>query len=175
MAEPHSINLSQSEVRQVFLWDDLTRQLRWRDKPPGRSGRIVAGGIAGHVRPDGYRQVTYLRKAYFVHRLVWIYHNGDIPEGMQVDHINGNRLDNRPQNLRLATPWQQQRNRGRSKNNSTGRTGVYRISGSSDWRAQIKVNRKAIVIGRYPTMAEAIAARKQAEKVYGFHENHDRA
>lgn len=60
---------------------------------------------------QGYRKGMIKRKSYREHRLIWIWHNGDIPKNLLIDHINGIRGDNRIENLRLVTVSQNQNNR----------------------------------------------------------------
>ena len=88
------------------------------------------------------------------------------PAGTHVDHINGDKLDNRRENLRVVTPQRNQVNRKRlNKNNTSGVRGVARTnaSASKPWRAQITVNRKNMHLGLFATEAEAIEARRAAE------------
>lgn len=88
-------------------------------------------------------------------------------KGMHVDHINGNKLDNRRINLRVVTPQQNQLNRqGPNRNNTSGVRGVNycpQLSASRPWRAQITVNGKNSHLGLFATRDEAIAARRAAE------------
>src|SRR5678809_161305 len=74
--------------------------------------RRPAGSVAGHA-PKGekdYWVVGINKKIYRRSRLVWVYHHGDIPDGLVIDHINRNRQDDRIENLRLVTRRQNQRN-----------------------------------------------------------------
>ena len=87
------------------------------------------------------------------------------PLGMQVDHINGDRLDNRRENLRIVTNWQNQMNRGMTINNSSGYKGV-RLRRSGKWEAQIRVNKKAIFLGRFYDKLDAAHAYDDAAKKY---------
>jgi hypothetical protein len=85
------------------------------------------------------------------------------PEG-QVDHINGNPLDCRMQNLRPCTPSQNLANRRPQRNNTSGYRGVYRHR--NRWQAQICLARKTINLGTFATKDAAIAVRKAAEAKY---------
>lgn len=94
----------------------------------------------------------------------------DAPKGSHIDHVNGDKLDNRRENLRVVTPQRNQVNRKRpNKNNTTGVRGVNympRLSKKSPWRAQITVNRRNLHLGLFATEAKAIAARRAAELKY---------
>lgn len=98
----------------------------------------------------------------------------DTPEGMHTDHISGNTLDNRKENLRTVTPQDNTRNSSRSKNNTSGITGVS-LKADGTYRAYITVNRKQIHLGNFSDKIRAIVARLTAEMKYGFHKNHGRA
>lgn len=96
----------------------------------------------------------------YMHRLI-------LPcEGMLIDHINRNRLDNRKRNLRIASIEENARNRSRSKNNTSGCTGVFFETGRKRWKAQIWVDGRSINLGRYRDKLEAEKARKDAERQY---------
>jgi hypothetical protein len=92
--------------------------------------------------------------------------------GMHVDHVNGDKLDNRRTNLRVVTNAQNQINRhALNRNNKTGLRGVNytpHLSPSKPWRAQITANRKNVHLGLFATRDEALVARRQAEReLYG--------
>lgn len=83
-----------------------------------------------------------------------------------IDHISHDKMDNRRANLRKCTNAQNIRNGSLSKNNTSGVTGVYFDNNRGKWHAQIRVDRKAIFLGRFDSFDEAVAARREAEKVY---------
>jgi len=95
-----------------------------------------------------------------------------IPEGYFVDHINHIRDDNRWENLRLVSASGNSRNRGMSSRNTSGVTGVTWSRSKSRWVAQIKVDKENKTLGVFTDFSEAVNARKNAEVLYGFHENH---
>ena len=92
----------------------------------------------------------------------------------QVDHEDGNNQNDRWYNLRDVTNQQNQQNMKRASNNTSGTTGVSWNAAKNRWEAKIKSNAKTIHLGRYADINDAINARKQAEKQYGFHPNHGR-
>lgn len=70
------------------------------------------GKEVGSLRSDGYHQIYFRgRSCALAHQIVWELHHGPIPEGMWIDHIDGNRSDSRIENLRLATPTQNGQNK----------------------------------------------------------------
>ncbi|MFH0938247.1 MAG: HNH endonuclease [Planctomycetota bacterium] len=77
------------------------------------------------------------------------------PAGTEVDHVSGDTLDHRRSNLRLATHAENQRNRGKYQNNTSGLKGVSYDSTRRKWRAQIKVNGKVIYLGHFADTTDA--------------------
>lgn len=69
--------------------------------------------VTGTLSKAGYLRIRYNGKVEYVHRLMWQHFNGPIPSGMHIDHINGNKSDNRLENLRLVTPFENVQNRDR--------------------------------------------------------------
>ncbi|MGK8471210.1 HNH endonuclease [Stutzerimonas stutzeri] len=91
-----------------------------------RGGRRP-GEVAGTLRPDGYRSISIDNKSYLEHSLLMLVALGYMPE--QVDHINGDKSDNRSANLRPVSQYVNSRNQRMSSANKTGETGVrYRSS-----------------------------------------------
>jgi len=103
--------------------------------------------------PDG------TRKTLRMHRLIM-----KAPNGVWVDHINGNGLDNRKENLRLCSPSENARNCRLGKGNTSGFKGVYLVKGK--WRGEIKVNKTKYHLGTYKNKIDAAKAYDQAAKKY---------
>ncbi|WOU46057.1 HNH endonuclease [Citrobacter portucalensis] len=163
-------------TREIIESEYLNSILDYRDGalfwkknagPKGKKNRL-----AGSDNGRGYLQVKIRGRLTMAHRIVWVMHNGDIPEGFQIDHINHVRNDNRISNLRLVTGSGNNRNTSLRKDNSSGRIGVYWRKDSRKWSAKIRVDDKLINIGTFREKSDAIAARELAEIKYGFHENH---
>ena len=129
-----------------------------------------AGDPVGSVDYHGYVQTSIHGHMYKVHRLVFLYMTGEIPD--QVDHINHIRTDNRWENLRSADGFINQKNKGVQCNNTSGTLGVWWHKQRSKWAAEIKVKGKKIHLGIFKSKDDAIKARKLAEERYGFHPNH---
>ncbi|WGR74304.1 MULTISPECIES: HNH endonuclease signature motif containing protein [unclassified Bradyrhizobium] len=150
-----------SELRAWLSYDSETGQFTWLKV----SGKSRVGAIAGTPHAKGYVTIGIKRKQHLAHRLAWAFHYGEWPD-RQVDHKNGNKADNRIDNLRLATNQQNHANRGAQKNSTSGVKGVYWFKPQQKWKAQIQVAGKAIVIGYFDKKDDAIAARREAEKQY---------
>lgn len=106
--------------------------------------------------------------------MIWVLHYGEWPKG-HIDHINGNRLDNRIENLRDVPPnSDNQRNIAIPRHNTSGVMGVCWHKRNKGWQVRIKANGRNIYVGVFKNFDEAVSARKAAEKTYGYHPNHGR-
>ena len=113
----------------------------------------------------GYIQLGYKKRMYKAHRIIWAIVYGVFPDG-HVDHINGNRADNRLNNLRTATHQQNVHNRCKpAKTNQSGYLGVCWNKRASKWQAGIHVNGKSVYIGIFNTPQEAHEAYLNFKKV----------
>jgi uncharacterized protein YdaU (DUF1376 family) len=124
------------------------------------SGRgIQKGAIAGSNATDGYKQVRVGFKTYRAHRLAWFLTHHAWPDG-EIDHINGDRADNRLCNLRVvarATNMQNQR-RAHNDNHSCGLLGVTWNKQHKRWQSKLQVNKKMHHVGYFETAESAHAA-----------------
>ena len=146
------LNLTHQQVLDMFSYAD--GKLYWRKKT---SRKTVVGCEAGTLRKtDGYRQVMIDRRLYRTHRLVYLYHFGNMPE--IVDHINRDVSDNRIENLRAATRTENAYNSKLRPDNTSGVKGVTWCKNKRKWVARIYVNRSCINLGRFVDMTEAVKA-----------------
>lgn len=158
--------LTQEYLKSLLHYDPDTGCFTWTN---GRR----AGSVVGTVTSDGYTVFTVGNKLRLAHRVAWLYVHGAMPPE-QIDHINHERSDNRIANLRCATPQDNTKNRTKSKNNTSGITGVYWDNGHGKWRASIAHNGKCAYLGLHADVNAAIMIRYLAERAYGYHENHGR-
>lgn len=119
-----------------------------------------AGSVAGTRRRSrtGRRnsiKVEVMGKTYGAHRIVWEMHNGVVPKGMDIDHINRDPWDNRPSNLRVCTRAQNCWNTTKRPSNTSGYKGVSLHSGGTAYVAQIVCNGTHHYLGRFSTPEEA--------------------
>lgn len=125
-------------------------ELLWK---VGGNGRRI-GMVAGAINRDGYRRIKINYKLYAVHRLVWVMHGNDpVPF---VDHINGDVLDNRIENLRAATHSQNCMNRRQRSDNKSGIKGVMRKK--DKWYGCVTLNYKVYPAGYFDRKEDAAAA-----------------
>jgi hypothetical protein len=121
---------------------------------------------------SGYLNTTIFNKKYYTHRIIWFYLYGEWPEF--IDHINGDRVDNRPENLRSVCKRDNSKNRKICTRNTSGVMGVSWHKKTKRWRAFIKIFDKVVTLGSSENMQEMIKLRKNAEVMYGYHLNHGR-
>ena len=108
--------------------------------------------LAGTIIKQGYIRITLNKKAYFAHRLAWLYIHGEFPKG-QIDHINGIRNDNRIDNLRIVTA--RQNNQNQKIHREGHLVGTSYDKTRNKWIAKIEINNKNINLGRFETQQEA--------------------
>lgn len=130
-------------------------------------GPMKQGSVAGSLNKHGYLQMHIDGKIYLVHRMVWLYMTGEVPE-MWIDHIDTVKTNNVWTNLRLVTPSVSNRNRNKSKRNSSGTVGVSWDKSIGKWYAYICVDSQMIGLGRFDYKEDAILARMTAEKKYNY-------
>jgi hypothetical protein len=155
----------QPQIKDVF--DYVEGSLIWRARPDSHfaSSRTMkifntqfSGKIAGTPDKYGYVVVNFGGRQVKAHRLIWEMHNGAIPKGMHIDHINGVKNDNRISNLRLATMSQNLCNRTKTKLNVSGFKGVSWSNDVGRWRASIVHQKKCSFLGHFDTAEEAFEA-----------------
>lgn len=146
------MELTQKWLKEYTEFSDEVKTLVWKKSP---SNRAPIGKIVGSLTKEGY----YRTSKQLVHRLVWLLHYGKLPTN-DLDHINGNRMDNRIENLRETTRGLNTQNRKEAK----GYT--YFTNRSKPWNARLKVNYKFINLGYYETEKEAHEAYLSAKRKY---------
>jgi hypothetical protein len=150
-------------LNSILSYDEATGELRWKKVPQERVVRSKVGEIAGAIMVNGYRLLCVNYQRYLAHRIIWKMMTGeDAP--FSIDHIDGDRLNNRMSNLRAATQSQNGMNCKMRKNNTSGVKGVY--WGWNRWKAQISIARKCIPLGGFDDINEAAAAVEQARRKY---------
>ena len=151
--------VSLATIRRLLSYDPDTGVLRWRVNRRGYRG-IKAGDEAGTVDRKGYRSIRVCQVALRASRIAWALHHGRWPRKL-IDHRDGDRLNNRIDNLREASVSQNGMNSKRRVDSTTGVKGVRRMQGR--WQARIVVARKTIHLGTYDSIEAAAAARLAGE------------
>ena len=127
-------------------------------------------GCISHT--TGYNFVSIFNKQYPAHRLAWLYTYGEWPT-CEIDHINGNRTDNRIANLRLSTKTQNGCNKKIGSQNTTGYKNVYWYKAYQKWVVNVKIHKKMHFFGYYSDLNEAIqVARRERVRLHGEFARH---
>lgn len=163
--------LTANALREAMSYDPATgnftwitrRQGTWVGRPAGRPGKN-----------GGYGTIMLRGKLYLAHRLAWLYVHGEWPPHL-IDHINGNRGDNRICNLRPATSSQNAINKKLRSDNVSGSRGVYWKRNERKWIAQIGVQGKRIHLGSFEDQQKAEHAYRNAAALHhGDFRHHER-
>lgn len=141
----------------------------WKDP---HCTRLKPGDEAGSRHHRGYWYIRRYDKITPRHRIVWEMHNGPIPDGMEIDHINHVPGDDRIENLRMVTRLINNRNKRKPSTNTSGTVGVAWNNMKNKWIAQIKIDGKTKILYYGDSFDDALIARKDAEKIHGFHRQH---
>jgi len=139
-------------------------RLYWTTRQRGRNHDKPIGSLKGNKDIRVYLTFVFNGDLYWVHRVIWEMHNMDIPEGYEIDHIDGDSLNNDISNLRLATREQNMCNRAVKKDSLTGVKGVNYSKKDKKFIASIKHNKTYFYLGRFDSLEEAKVAREKAEK-----------
>lgn len=128
------------------------------------SGGLLAGSIAGGRKSSGYVYVSVDDHRLLAHRVIWAMQTGHYPQG-DIDHIDGDRANNRWTNLRQATRAQNMQNERRARRNGTsGYLGVSWSRAAGRWAAAIKRDGKAQHLGLFDDPKVAHAAYVEAKR-----------
>lgn len=138
----------------LLYWKSVTHpnKMRWMDKH------------AGSMHKTGYRHITWMNKVHKAHRLIFMLHHGYLPQ--EVDHINGNRADNRIGNLRAANRSENQCNRGALASNTSGYPGVTWHKKSKAWAVRVMKNGKTRALGYFKDLELAGLVATEARSLY---------
>lgn len=135
--------ISQAILKELLSYDENTGKFHWKVSRAGNK----KGSLAGTINSNGYIVIRIFSKEYRAHRLVFLYINGVMPI-FDVDHINGDRIDNRAANLREVTRSQNMQNlRVANSRSSSGLIGAGK--NRDRWAARIWVNGKRIHLGYF--------------------------
>lgn len=166
--------LTYERANELLRYEPETGKLYWK---VNRGTRGKAGHEAGHVTflsGIPYIQIGVDGALYSTHRVAWLLHFGKWPEG-DIDHINGNGLDNRITNLRDVSRSMNLRNRRRSCNNTSGCIGVHWHKPRRKWQARVGIDGKQKHIGMFDDIEAAEAAVKKFRAKHGYTKRHGEA
>jgi hypothetical protein len=148
--------ITQERLKELFQLDEHGRLIR-----KSNTGLARAGTSSSAKDRDGYLVVGIDKKQYRTHRMVWMYQNGAIPYGYDIDHINRVKDDNRIENLRCITHSENLQNKVKCKNNKSGFKGVWKHTQTGKFVAVIEFEGKRYHIGCFPSPEDASMAYEQ--------------
>lgn len=148
-------------LRSILSYDPVTGDLTWKVN----RRNVTAGSKAGYKRPSGYIYVRIDGRDYPAHRVAFALGHGVIEFG-HLDHINGNRSDNRLTNLREVTSQENNRNCRVRSDNTSSYKGVDFRRARGLYRARIKLNCREIHLGYFTSPKEAALAYDAAALKY---------
>jgi hypothetical protein len=141
------------EIKDFISYNPETGECVWKKI---NSNRVKNGDTAGSQHTNGYREVSFKNRKYLLHRVIWFIHYGEQPGDKQIDHMNGNRSDNRISNLRLVTQLDNLLNKKV--------LGIYHDKRDGKWYARIRVDGVTKSLGSSPCPLLAGLAYQDAKK-----------
>lgn len=161
MGAKFNTGITAEELKKMLRYDEKTGLFTWLIT----SGNAVVNKVAGTCG-TGYRIITIKQRYWKAHRLAWLYVYGELPHGM-LDHINGDKDDNRISNLRECTRAQNALNSKARTTNKLGTKGIS-MTKSGNFRVRIHKNGKETLIGTFDCIEKAKQEyAKAAKEVYG--------
>lgn len=146
-----------AELRKLLSYDPSTGELRWKPRPEGPKewNTQNAGKVAlNTLHSDGYRMGKIKGIRMYAHRVAWVLHNGQWPKNI-IDHINGDRSDNRISNLRDASASDNAKN-VRNQKRKSGIPCVLWVEGAQKWRVRTNINGVRRQIGSFHCIGHAM-------------------
>jgi len=128
--------MSQQEIKEIFDYKDGF--LYWKIDKANK--KIKAGSVAGSKTSKGYFRLTLNYQEIPVHKIIYLWNKGFVPN--VIDHIDGDKLNNKIENLRSANLQTNQYNRKKGKNNSSGCKNVFWNAKGKYWQVHIRENKK---------------------------------
>ncbi len=150
-------------LQELFSYDN--GNLYWKNV---KSKKVKTGQKVGSTDRHGYMRTSIKNKIYSIHRLIWIFHYGEIKDNYIIDHKDRNILNNKIENLRLATHSQNIQNSGKRSDNKSGYKNVFWAKDKNKWRVRCYTLGKSKNGGYYDSLDDAaIAATALRKKVFG--------
>lgn len=153
-----------SNLSQVVEYNPETGILSWKERV---NPAVFKGKEAGTSHSKGYKFFRYKKKFYFAHRVCWLLALKEWPEG-EIDHINGDKKDNRISNLRVVTRAENMRNTPSMRDTTSKYKGVFWHKVNKKWRSVITIDKVKTHLGMFDTEEEAAMVYNQrAQKEWG--------
>lgn len=157
-----------NQIKVKNLFDYVDGKLFWKVCP---AHKVKIGDAVGSLRPNGYWHTQINGKRYYNHRIIFLWHHGYLPT--KLDHIDGNSLNNKVENLRPATDIENACNAKVRIDNTSGVKGVSWQKNYRKWVVQLRVNKKIKRIGYFDDLELAdLVAVMARDKYYGKFARH---
>jgi hypothetical protein len=153
-------NLTHQRLKELVSYDKETGNF-FRNVPVAN---IKAGLVVARPAKNGYVRMHIDGHLYYLHRLAWFYEHNEWP--VAIDHIDGNKINNKISNLRSATYGQNLQNRSKVTNAKSGFRGAYFHPKTKNWQSKIMLNGKVKSLGYYKTPEEAHQAYVDGKKKF---------
>ncbi|HEX5183606.1 MAG TPA: HNH endonuclease [Allosphingosinicella sp.] len=167
-------------LRDALQYDPESGKLFWKERPISHFGGAKRSAeecakawnsLYAHreamtaLSTDGYRKGRLSGRELLAHRVIWKLVHGLDPD--HIDHIDGDRSNNKLANLRSVTPSENNRNRRQPKTNTSGAIGVCWVESEGAWVAYVRVH-----LGYFDRFEDAVAAREEAARRFAYHPYH---
>lgn len=145
------------DIGEFLAYDPSTGKLHWKKLSGPHARRVKVGTEAGSLGRSGYIRVCFRGEHYVAHRIAWKIFRGEMPTDVDLDHRDLNKSNNRIENLREATVFQNRANTPALVRNKSGLKGVSWKAEKRKWFSQITLNGKWRWLGYHATPEEAHA------------------
>jgi hypothetical protein len=151
--------ITQEKLKELVYYQDgnLITKVKFADK-------VVIGKPLGCVNSDGYIQISIQGKKYYAHRLVFLYHHGYLPN--YLDHIDGDKSNNKIENLRAASLHENNYNVKTPKTNKSGVKNVHWNKKNKNWNVTLAANNKSMYFGSFDDLELAALVAEEARNLY---------
>ena len=154
--------LEQLEALRLFEYRDGRLYCKAKTNP--KSNKVKIGDEIGSLSASEYLRTKINYEEHYIHKIIFLMHHGYTPQ--IVDHIDGDRTNNKIQNLRAVNLSQNQHNRTKSANNTSGFKNVSWCKRTKKWQVTLAMSNKAMAFGRFNDIELADLVAQEARDKY---------
>lgn len=157
------------QLHELFEYKDGS--LHWKHRHGGKNNRAAGTKAGTPLGKKAYLRVSVDYRFYYVHRLIWLMHHGELPD--VIDHIDGDPSNNRIENLRAATISNNMQNSKLNKRNTSGIKGVHKCAKTGLWRGQVYAKGRTHHVGPFESLEQCgDAVKVLREQLHGEFARH---